>query len=74
MRSRTNDDLCTPPEIIAKLNEAFSKTLNDPDMRQKLLARGAEPIPSTAAEFAAFVKTEYDRWGPIAKASGAKVD
>ena len=64
----------TPPEIIAKLNDAFAKTLNDPDMRQKLIGRGADPIPGTAAEFAAFVKAEYDKWGPIAKASGAKVD
>ena len=64
----------TPPEIIAKLNEAFGKTLNDPDMRQKLLGRGAEPIPGTPAQFAAFVKAEYDKWGPIAKASGAKID
>jgi tripartite-type tricarboxylate transporter receptor subunit TctC len=64
----------TPPEIIAKINEAFAKTLNDPDMRQKLIGRGADPIPSTPAEFTAFVKAEYDKWGPIAKASGAKID
>jgi tripartite-type tricarboxylate transporter receptor subunit TctC len=64
----------TPPEIIAKINEAFAKTLNDTDMRQKLIGRGAEPIPSTPAEFTAFVKAEYEKWGPIARASGAKVD
>jgi tripartite-type tricarboxylate transporter receptor subunit TctC len=64
----------TPPEIIAKINEVFAKTLNDPDMRQKLIARGADPIPSSPAEFTAFVKAEYDKWGPIAKASGAKID
>ena len=64
----------TPPEVIAKLNEAFNKTLNDPDMRQKLIARGADPMPGTAAQFAAFLKAEYEKWGPIAKASGAKVD
>ena len=64
----------TPPEIIAKINEAFAKTLNDPAMRQTLIGRGADPIPSTPAEFTAFVKAEYDKWGPIAKASGAKVD
>ena len=64
----------TPPEIIAKLNDAFAKTLNDADMRQKLIGRGAEPIPSSPAEFTAFVKAEYEKWGPIAKASGAKVD
>ena len=64
----------TPPDIIAKLNDAFAKTLSDPDMRQKLIGRGAEPIPSSAAEFTAFVKAEYEKWAPIAKASGAKVD
>lgn len=64
----------TPPEIIAKINEVFGKTLNDPAMRQTLIGRGADPIPGTPAEFAAFVKVEYDKWGPIAKSSGAKVD
>jgi tripartite-type tricarboxylate transporter receptor subunit TctC len=64
----------TPPEVIAKLNEAFNRTLNDPAMRQTLIGRGADPIPGTPAEFAAFVKAEYDKWAPIAKASGAKVD
>jgi tripartite-type tricarboxylate transporter receptor subunit TctC len=64
----------TPPEIIAKINEAFAKTLNDPDMRQKLVGRGAEPIPGSPAEFSAFVKAEYEKWGPIAKAAGAKID
>lgn len=64
----------TPPEVIAKLNDAFNKTLHDAGLRQTLIGRGAEPIPSTPAEFTAFVKAEYDKWGPIAKASGAKVD
>jgi tripartite-type tricarboxylate transporter receptor subunit TctC len=64
----------TPPEVIARLNEAFAKALNDPDLRQKLVARGADPIPGTSAQFAAFLKAEYDKWGPIAKASGAKID
>ena len=64
----------TPPEIIARINEVFAKTLNDPEMRQKLIARGADPIPSTPAEFTAFVKAEYEKWGAIAKASGAKID
>jgi tripartite-type tricarboxylate transporter receptor subunit TctC len=64
----------TSPEVIAKLNDVFNKTLNDPAMRQTLIGRGAEPIPSTPAEFTAFAKAEYEKWAPIAKASGAKVD
>jgi tripartite-type tricarboxylate transporter receptor subunit TctC len=64
----------TPPEVIARLNEIFAKTLGDPDIRQKLVARGADPIPGTPEQFAVFLKAEYDKWGPIAKASGAKID
>ena len=64
----------TPPDVIAKLNELFVKTLNDADLRQKLIARGAEPIPSSPAASTAFIKAEYDKWGPIAKESGAKVE
>jgi tripartite-type tricarboxylate transporter receptor subunit TctC len=64
----------TPPEVVARLNELFARTLNAPDMREKLVARGADPIPGSAADFAAFLKSEYDKWAPIARASGAKVD
>ncbi len=64
----------TPREVVMKLNDAFAKTLNDPELKQKLVARGAEPIPGTPEQFAAFLKADYDKWGPIARASGAKID
>ena len=57
-----------------KLREGIIKSLNAPDMREKLIARGADPIPGSAADFTAFLKSEYDKWAPIARASGAKVD
>lgn len=64
----------TPPAIITRLNEATVKILNDPAMRQKLIAVGAEAMPGTPADSAAFLKTELDRWGPIVKAAGARVN
>jgi tripartite-type tricarboxylate transporter receptor subunit TctC len=36
------------------------------------VAQGAEPIPMTVDEFSKFVRTEYETWAPIVKASGAK--
>ncbi|HEV8520328.1 MAG TPA: tripartite tricarboxylate transporter substrate binding protein [Burkholderiales bacterium] len=64
----------TPPEVIAKLHDAIVKSLNDAELREKLVSRGADPIPSTSEQFAAFLKDELAKWGRIAKESGAKID
>ncbi len=62
----------TPPDVIATLNAAFVKVLNDPDIVERIRALGAEPIPMTPAEFAAFIKIEIDKWLKVAAASSAK--
>lgn len=64
----------TPPEIIARLHEAAVKALAAPDVREKLTAQGAEPVGSTPEQFRAYIKAEIDKWGPVARASGARVD
>jgi tripartite-type tricarboxylate transporter receptor subunit TctC len=64
----------TPPEVIAKWNADLVKVLNAPDVRERMLAQGAEPTPTTPAEFAAFIAKEREKYAKIVKASGAKVD
>ena len=64
----------TPPDVIAKWNADVVKVLNSPDVREKMLAQGAEPAPDTPAEFATFIARERDKYARIVKASGAKVD
>jgi tripartite-type tricarboxylate transporter receptor subunit TctC len=64
----------TPPEVVAKWNADLVKALNSPEVREKMLAQGAEPAPTTPAEFAAFIAKERDKYARIVKASGAKVD
>ncbi len=64
----------TPPEIIARLHQAAVKALAAPDVREKLTAQGAETIGSTPEQFRAYIKAEIDKWGPVARASGARVD
>ncbi len=62
----------TPPDVIATLNAAFVKVLNDPGIVERIRALGAEPIPMTPAEFAAFIKIEIDKWLKVAAASSVK--
>jgi tripartite-type tricarboxylate transporter receptor subunit TctC len=62
----------TPMAIVQKLNAAVVKALDDPQVNARLVAQGAEPVPMTVEEFSRFVRSEYETWIPIVRASGAK--
>lgn len=64
----------TPAEIVARLNEAFVKTLADPGVKDKMVGRGADPVGSKPAEFAAYLKQDMDRWARLAQTITIKVD
>ena len=64
----------TPKDIVAKLNAASVKALASPEMRERLAAQGADPVGNSPEQFAAFIKSEIDKWAKIVKASGARVD
>ena len=65
----------TPKEAVTVLGAAVTKALADPTINSRLAEIGAEPVPDTTPEkAAAFVKSEYERWGPLVKLSGAKVE
>ena len=64
----------TPPEIIARLNAEINRILKMPDVAEKLQALGAEIVGSTADEFAAYVKSEIDKWGKVARDNNIKLD
>jgi tripartite-type tricarboxylate transporter receptor subunit TctC len=62
----------TPPEIVARLQGEVAKALRLPEMRERLAALGAEPVGSTPAEFAAFVRAENARWGRVIREKGIR--
>jgi tripartite-type tricarboxylate transporter receptor subunit TctC len=64
----------TPPEIVARLNDATRKALSDPAVRKQLQGMGVEPAASTPAELTAFVKNEVAKWGKVIRDSGATVN
>lgn len=64
----------TPREVIDRLNAGINKALADKDLRERLAARGADPAPGTPEQLAAMLKTDYNKWGPIVKAAGVKLD
>src|SRR6516162_8412918 len=62
----------TPPEIIARLNQEINAGLADPVTKARLAAVGATPIFYTPEGFGAYVAAEVEKWGKVAKASGAR--
>ena len=64
----------TAPDIVRQLNEGIIAALKTPEVLQRMETLGAESVGSTPEEFAAFVKSEIARWGPIVKASGVTAD
>ncbi|HYT98577.1 MAG TPA: tripartite tricarboxylate transporter substrate binding protein [Casimicrobiaceae bacterium] len=64
----------TPPAIVKRLNAEIVKIINMPDVKEKLIGLGAEPVGNTSEEFAALVKTEVVKWAEVVKKSGARID
>jgi tripartite-type tricarboxylate transporter receptor subunit TctC len=64
----------TPADIVKRLNVEIVKIINMPDVREKLVNLGAEPVGDTPEEFAALVKSEGAKWAAVVKQSGARVD
>jgi len=64
----------TPREAIARLHAEFTRALAAPDVREKMLNMGAEPVGNTPAEFATFIRAEAEKYARVIKASGARVD
>jgi len=59
----------TPRAIVDKLNRTTVAVLNTPDYRQRLLAQGMDPVPSTAAHYAAYLKSETEKWTKVVRAA-----
>jgi tripartite-type tricarboxylate transporter receptor subunit TctC len=54
-----------PAPIVAKLNETLVRTLNMPEVKNRLAESTIEASPSTPEAFAAFIRAEIDKWAKV---------
>lgn len=61
-----------PADIVRRLHTETVRALNNQDAKGKLEVTGNEPVASSPAEFAAFLRAEIDKWASVIKAGGIK--
>jgi tripartite-type tricarboxylate transporter receptor subunit TctC len=64
----------TPPEIIEKLNREINAVLAEPEMKQRLIELGGEPLIGSPEAFGAMIAAETEKWEKVVKFSGARIE
>jgi tripartite-type tricarboxylate transporter receptor subunit TctC len=64
----------TPPAIVDKLAAAIQRALASAEMQERLASGGSKAFPLSPQQFAAYIKEDTERWAPIIRASGARVE
>jgi tripartite-type tricarboxylate transporter receptor subunit TctC len=64
----------TPGEVVNKIAADISRLAASAEMKERMLALGAEPVVSSPERFTAFIRDEIDKWGKLVRASGARPD
>jgi len=64
----------TPASIAEKLSAAVAEAIRQPDVAKRLATMSAEPVGSTPAEMAAFMKRDGERWKGVIESAQVKVD
>jgi tripartite-type tricarboxylate transporter receptor subunit TctC len=62
----------TPTRIAERLNVDFNDGLRIAEVERRFRDNGCEPLGTTPADAAAFVRNEADRWGKVIKAAGIR--
>jgi tripartite-type tricarboxylate transporter receptor subunit TctC len=66
--------IATPREVVQRLSEAFKQVLSTTEIRDKMIAQGANPAYLGFDDFHRFIAQETPRWAQAVQSSGAKID
>lgn len=62
----------TPAAVVERLSRAAADAMKDPALRERFVTMGLDPTGLPASDLARIMKDDYERWGPVIKASGFK--
>ncbi len=64
----------TPRPIVNRLNAELVRALKVPEVRDRLLAQSTEPVGNSPQEFAAFMRSEHEKWSRVIRAANIRVE
>jgi tripartite-type tricarboxylate transporter receptor subunit TctC len=64
----------TPPEIVAKLNEAYRRVVGNAEIRDKLVGAGIDVLQSSPAEMMAYMQEEGTKWEKVIRTAGITLE
>jgi tripartite-type tricarboxylate transporter receptor subunit TctC len=64
----------TPIAVLNRLSAELQSALSDPETNRRILASGAEPMPSSPSEFRKMIESEIQKWAKVIKISGARIE
>jgi len=63
-----------PQPIVARLHQELVRILNQPDVRERIVTDGSEPMGMGPEDFRRFMQADMDKWAKLVKESGAKLN
>ena len=63
-----------PAPIVKRLHEALLRTMEAPDVRERLIGAGLEPVAGAPEDLARYIRAEIGKWSKVAKEVGARAD
>ena len=64
----------TPTTVIERLNSEILRAFKIPELREKLIAQGTDPVDSNPKAFGTFMKAESAKWGRVVKEANIRTD
>jgi len=64
----------TPKDVVARLNREIVLALKQPEVRERLLAMSTVPVGNAPQEFAAFIRSERDKWARVVREADIRID
>ena len=64
----------TPREVVERLNRDIARSLQAPDVKERVAALGNQIVADTPDEFAAYIRRETDKWSKLVKEANIQID
>lgn len=64
----------TPQRVVTRLNAEISAFMKEPDMRERLLKQGAEPLSGPPEDLRNYLAGEIEKWGRVIREAGIKAE